>query len=237
MDRSRLSRRLKRRTEKTLLLSILGIILILFLLVKFGIPLLVNFSLLITGSKNDSETIPKNNSSFIMSPVLYPLFTATNSAKISISGEALPKQTVSLYLNDHMESKVKVKDDKTFLFEEIILSEGENIIKVKAADTNDKESDFSKPIIIVYKNTPPNLSIDSPSDDQGFSKEENTINVLGKTVPGAKVTVNNLWAIVDANGNYSKNIRLDNGENAINVVAVDEAGNKTEMKIKVNYSP
>lgn len=237
MDRSRLSRRLKRKTEKTLLLSVFGIILILFLLVKFGIPLLVNFSLLITGSKNDSETILKNSSSFVMQPVLYPLPTATNSAKISISGEALQKQIISLYLNNNMENKVKVKDDKSFLFEDIILSEGENIIKAKAADSNDKESDFSKPVVIIYKNAQPNLSIDSPSDNQIFSKEENSINVTGKTVSGAKVTVNDLWTIVDANGNYSKNIRLDNGENVINVIAVDEAGNKAEMKIKVNYSP
>lgn len=237
MDRSRLSRRLKRRTEKTLLLSILGIILILFLLVKFGIPLIVNFTLLISGSKNDSSTVSsKNDSSFVMPPVLNPLPTATNSAKISVSGIALPKQIIILYLNDKMQDKTKVKNDNRFSFEDLILSEGENVIKAKAAD-NDNESSFSESIIIVYKNTPPNLSINSPSDGQSFSKDENSITVSGKTDPGVKITINDLWAIVDANGDYSKELLLKEGENNITIIAIDEAGNKAELKIKINYSP
>lgn len=237
MDRSRLSKRLKRKTKKTLLLSILGIVLIIFLLIKFGIPLIVNFTLLISGSKNDPSTInSRNDSSFIMPPLLNPLSSATNSAKISISGIASQKQIISLYLNDQMQDKTKVKNDNTFSFEDLILSEGENVIKAKATD-NDKESSFSEPMTIIYKNSPPHLSIDSPSDGQSFSKEENSIIVSGSTDPGAKITINDLWAIVDANGNYAKNLLLKEGENNIVVIAIDEAGNKTELKIKVNYSP
>ena len=48
--------------------------------------------------------------------------------------------------------------------------------------------------------------------------------------------MNEFWAIVDAGGNFSYTLPLQNGENTIKVVATDEAGNKTEYEVKVTYS-
>lgn len=236
MTRSRLSRKLERQSQKTFLLSILGIAVIVFVLIKFGMPMLINFSLLLTG-KDTAVFKSKNSASFVPPPVLDPLFDATNSAQINISGKASKDETIKLYVNGELIDKIKANDDNTFEFKNVALKDGENSIRTKAQRENKEESDFSQQIIVVYKKDPPSLTIDSPSDGQSFSKDENSANVSGKTDSSTKVTINDFWAIVDDTGNFSYNLSLKEGENQIKIVTTDIAGNKTQKEIKVNYSP
>lgn len=235
MARSRLSRRMEQKNKKSLILSILGIVLIIFLLFKFGIPLLVNFSLFLSGAKGNQEQSQSQNPSFIAPPVLDSFPQATSSASIIISGIASKKQTVNLYINDNLVATTKAEEDGKFLFKETIKS-GENIIKAKAV-AGEKESDFSNTIITAFKSAPPSLNLSSPSDGQSFSKDQNTAEIKGTTDSDVRVTVNGLWAIADSSGNFSYSLPLQNGENRIKIVATDQAGNKTEREIKVAYSP
>lgn len=238
MKRSRLSRRLESQSKKSFYFSILGILIILFILVRFGIPLLINFSLFISGSKSSSESENSNSASFVAPPVIDPLpYDATSSAQISISGKAFPEQTINLYINDELVDKVSVIDNDSFIFKDIILKPGENSIKTKALADDKKQSDYSNTITVSLKKEPPALSVDSPSDNQSFPKDENTANVSGKTDPGVKVTVNDFWAIVDSDGKFSYTLKLHDGDNQIKIIATDDAGNKTEKEIKVTYSP
>lgn len=225
---------MERKTKKNLALSILGIILIFFLAFKFGIPLLVNISLFLSGSQGKEE-IKIQNSSFIAPPVLDSLPQATSSANIVISGLSSKNQTIKLYINNSLIDETKTDDKGIFLFKETIIP-GENTIKAKAI-AGDKESDFSGSIIIAFKSTPPSLNISSPSNNQSFSKDQNTAEVKGTTDPDVRVTVNGLWAITDSSGKFSYSLPLENGENKIKISAADLAGNKTEKEIKVNYSP
>jgi len=142
-----------------------------------------------------------------------------------------------LYLDGGLAGKMKVDKNGNFSFEEVKLSKGTNIITARALDEKGKESENSDQITVTFKTDPPQLSIDAPSDGQSFSKDDKTAQVRGKTDPGVKVTVNELWAIVDEGGNYSYQLPLRDGENKIKVTAVDEAGNKTEKEIKITYSP
>ncbi|MBI3070127.1 MAG: hypothetical protein HYY87_02375 [Candidatus Levybacteria bacterium] len=236
MKRSRLARRLEQQSKRNLLISALGILAVLFLLFKFGLPLLINFTLFISGFKNSQETAEKSVS-FVAPPVLNPLPSATNSAEVVISGSALQKQTVMLYLDGALVDKMKADKDGNFLFEEVKLTRGTNIIKARAMDEKGKESENSQQITVLFKSDLPLLTIDSPNEGQSFSKDDKTAQVKGKTDPGVKVTVNDFWAIVDESGNFSYQLPLRDGENKIKVIAVDEAGNKTETERKVNYSP
>lgn len=222
------------RTKKNLLLSILGIILVIFLIFKFGIPFLVNFSLLLSGSQNKEGT-KIQNSSFIAPPVLDSFPQATSSSNIIISGVASKKQTVNLYINDGLIDTVNAGDDGRFSFKQTI-NPGENTIKSKAV-VNEKESDFSNTIITAFKNAPPSLNVSSPSDNQLFSKDQVVADVKGTTGSDVKITVNGFWAITDSNGNFSYSLPLQNGDNKIKVIATDLAGNKTEKEIRVSYSP
>lgn len=234
MIRSRLTKRMEQKTKKNLALSVLGIILIVFFVFRFGTTLLVNFSLFLSGSQNKTET-KAQDSSFIAPPVLDSFPEATASANIIISGIASKNQTIDLYINDDLTDTVKAGDNGRFSFKETI-KPGESTIKVKAV-VNEKESDFSNSIITAFKNAPPSLNITSPSDGQSFSKDQNTIDIRGTTDSDVKVTVNGFWSITDSSGNFFYNFPLQTGENKIKIEATDLAGNKNEKEIKVTYSP
>ena len=234
---SRLARNIERRTKKNLFFSIFGIIVVLFLVIKLGIPLLVNFSLMLSNQKDKSTTSSSNSSnpSFIASPVLNPLPSATNSATLVISGTGNAGQTVRIYINSNLVDETPTKKDGTFSINKT-LKKGTNTIQAKS-ELNGKESDFSNSLNIVFNDTKPNLDITSPSDGQTFSKDQNTAQVSGKTDADIKVTVNGFWAIVDDNNNFSYSLPLQSGDNQIKIVATDSAGNTTEKDIKVTYNP
>lgn len=235
MKRSRLSRRLEKQGRKNIIFSIFGILFVFFALFKFGIPLLADFSLFV--SNNDTKSASeKQKLNFIAPPLLNPMFNATNSANINVSGVSSPKQTIELYINEELVNKITTEDDGSFKFTDIKLNGTENILKAKAIIDNN-ESDFSKPISVLFKNSNPSLTIESPSDNQNFSSDQKSIEVTGKTDAGVKVTINDFWVIVDETGKFSYNLTLKDGENNIKIIAIDEAGNKTEMEKKVTYSP
>lgn len=236
-NNSRLTKRLERKSRKNIALSLLGITAIFFLIFKFGIPLLANATLFISATKEETKKEKINDAkSYIQTPKLDPLQNATNSANIKISGEGSKNQTIVLYINKGLIDKINVDKNSKFVFKNVELEKGENIIQVRAIE-KDKKSNYSEEVIVVLKKDPPSLTIDSPSNDQSFSKEENTAKVSGKTDTTSKITVNDHWVIVDSGGNFSYNLPLKNGENKIKIVATDDAGNKKEEERKVNYSP
>ncbi len=233
MARSRLSKRIQQKTKKNFILSVLGIILIILLVLKFGIPLLVNFSVLISGSQNKDEAkIP--NPSFIAPPVLDSFPQATSSGNIVISGIDSKNQKINLYINDVLIDTVKTQDDGKFSFKESI-NPGDSIIKAKAV-VNEKESDFSNTVTTSFKNAPPSLNINFPSDNQAFSKDQNVVGIKGTTDPDVKITINGLWAITDSLGKFSYNLTLQSGENKVTIIEQDTAGNQAKKEIKVNSS-
>jgi len=194
---------------------------------------MTNIALFVSGSQATS-TDKNTSNSFMFPPALDPLPIATNSALIKISGNSSKNMTVELYINDDLIDKKSVDNNGNFVFD-YQLTPGDSLIKVRN-DNDNKKSDFSPIVTVSYKNAAPNLTIDSPSDGQKFSNDQRDITVSGKTDPGVTVTVNGFWAIIDQNNNYSYNLTLINGDNSIKVDATDQAGNKAEKTIKVNYS-
>jgi len=232
--RSRLYKKLEEKSKKNLLLTVFAIILITASVIKFGVPMMVNFALFISGSKDYDQNIKHEDSSFISPPFLNPLPIATNSAEVIIGGVSAPNQTIMLYINDNLVNTAETQKNGNFSFIET-LTKAENVIKVKAK-ANGKESEFSA-LNIAYINTPPSLTVASPTSDQSFSKDQNTVEIRGETDALTKVTVNDFWAITDQSNHFSYVLTLKEGENLIKVVATDRAGNKTEKEIRVTYSP
>ena len=234
MRRSRLTKKTERKTSQTIFLSIVGIVVVLFLLYKFGLGLLVNFSLFVSGSKGQQTNSDQNQINFIAAPILDPTFQATNSSTVTITGKADKSKDVYLYINNSQVDQVISDDKGTFKFVED-LTKGQNQIAAKIK-SKDKESDFSNTITITFQNSQPKLDISTPTDGQQFKKDQNTASVTGSTDPNVSVTVNGFWAIINDTNNFSYNLSLQNGDNQINIVATDQAGNKTEKSLKVNYS-
>ena len=236
MRRSRLSKKSERKSTQTLVLSVLGIAAVLFLLFRYGIPLISDASFLfgrVTSSPKTDDSSKKDEDKHVPSPDLDSLPKATKEQNITITGTSLSSLKVSIYLNGSKDNETEVSDDGTFEFS-VELSERDNIIKAKAF--NDKgESDFSDSVSINYKKSGPELSIDSPSDNADL-KGQNPIEVKGKTDPDVTVTINDFQAVTSSDGTYSYLLTLKGGGNEIKAIAVDLAGNKTEKIIRVNYS-
>jgi bacillopeptidase F len=230
---SRLEEIAKRRSERNIIIILVGIIGLVLLFFFYGIPFLINFSLWVEGLRGNKDMeVPVNASSYIAPPILDPLRDATNSAQINVSGSASPNEVIWLYVNGKYLNQVKVGGDKGFIFKDISLDTGANDIKAKAV-ISDKESGYSENMHIVYINKEPTLEITSPQDNQSISNGDGQVKVEGKTDPSVRVTVNNYWAIVETDGGFSYLLRLQKGDNTIKVVAADDAGNKTEKEIKV----
>jgi bacillopeptidase F len=195
---------------------------------------MINFSTFLSSSQNNNKS-SSQSASFIAPPVLNSFPQATSSANIVISGLASKNQMINLYLNDNLINSSKSGDDGKFIFKTTIKA-GYNTIYAKVY-VDGKESESSNIINTAFKSAPPSLNIDTPSDGQSFSKDQNIVEIKGTTDIDVKVTVNGFWAITDNSGNYSYNLLLQNGENKVVVIATDTAGNKAEKDIKVNYSP
>lgn len=215
-----------------MLLAIGGIIVIIALAISFGPQLLINFSLLVKNS-SDANEVAKEEITYIAPPVLNTLPDATKEAKIDISGFAGEKQTVKLYINGKQAGTKEVNKDKQFTFSQIELQKGKNEIKAKAVTEDEKESNYSETATIAYIAEPPTIEVSFPQDGQTLSKDNRSIKIQGKTNVGAKVTINDFWAITKDDGSFSYSMSLQDGENTIRIKATDAANNETTKEIKV----
>ncbi len=80
---------------------------------------------------------------------------------------------------------------------------------------------------------PPALSLSGPRD--GAMTETPSVMVSGTTEPGSTVVVNGVQAVVSDAGAFSLSVALMPGDNTIDVVATDAAGNSATSSVTVNY--
>ncbi len=234
MARSRLRSNLEKQTTRNVTLALLGIIVIFALVIVFGMQFLLSISSLVEKFKGSKDiTNSSQDINYIAPPILNPILSATNSAKISVEGFSTLKLTVKLYVNGRIVDTSSVKDDKSFIFRDVPIESGENSIHAKAVTETDRQSDFSNLLKITYNDKPPTLDIEAPQEGKSFSKDENPVKVSGRVDQGVKVTVNDFWAIVDDQGKFYYMLKLHDGENDIKIIATDTAGNKITKDIKV----
>lgn len=234
--RSRLTNKAKKKSTQTLILTIIGIVLILFILLKYGIPFISDLSFFtgrVTSTESNNSSSSKDDEDFIPVPQVDPLPKATNKDELQITGTSLSGLTVQLYLNGSRDDEAIVGSDNGFEFRPT-LTEGDNIIKVRAVK-NDKEGDFSQSFTIKYSKKAPEITIESPSDGANISGG-NPVEIKGRTNGENIVQVNDFQAITNPDGSWHYNLTLKGGDNEIKVVATDDAGNKAEKIIHVNYS-
>lgn len=203
-------------------------------LVFAGLPLLAKTILFFTSFKSDKPNITANNSTILFPPSLNPMFEATNTAKITISGYGEKEASIKIIVNGREQAKAASDTDGKFTAINISLSEGENVIRALNLKDN-KESTLSEPLIIIYKNSLPKLNIDKPKDGDKFSGDTQSISVSGTTDQGNRITVNGRMAIVDPQGKFDFSYKLSEGDNNINISASDDAGNETSKELKINY--
>ncbi|WP_121641429.1 S8 family peptidase [Virgibacillus sp. Bac330] len=157
----------------------------------------------------------------------------TNKQQVTVEGNASPTTTIQLMNNGEEIGSAEIGDDGAFAIP-AELAEGENeLTAVSQLDGN--PTGESEPVNITLDTEKPELTIDSPKNEEKLNRE--TVTVEGSVSDNNldAVKVNGKKAKVQ-DGKYSKRILLDNGENEIKVVAQDAAGNKTKEKITVDVN-
>lgn len=235
---SRLSRRQKKRyVRQSLLFTILTVFLI-FALLFWGIPSLVKLAIFLSDLRSSTQSISGKDSLPPSPPILQPVVDATNSAIIRMEGFAEEGSTVILSINSKDAYETIVESDGEFLFNSVQLRGGENRIVSRAIDVSGNESQSSSEIIILYDETPPSLTVDTPTEGASFfGASEQNLLVSGSTDPGSRVLVNGSFVILSQDGKFSNSISLSEGENPIIVTARDRAGNTSSETRTVTYSP
>lgn len=114
---------------------------------------------------------------------------------------------------------------------EVILNEGENSILIEAMD--DVGNTTTQEMLIHRKTTAPILSL-NVADNSTFQQSE--IQIMGKTDPGTIVSIGGLAISVSPVGEFQTTVKLAQGQNLLEVVAQDQAGNLTKRQKRINYS-
>ncbi len=148
----------------------------------------------------------------------------TNESIVNVAGTVPPG--TSLKVNGQ-EAVVR----EGGLFErEIILQEGENILRIEATD--DVGNVTSQELILRRKTIPPNLTVNV---DEGEIFQQSDVQIMGKTDAGAVVLVGGQSVAVSSLGEFQTTVSLLNGENLLDVVAQDQAGNTTQLQRRVTF--
>lgn len=113
---------------------------------------------------------------------------------------------------------------------EVILQEGENIVEIEATD--DVGNTASQELIVHRKTAPPALSLNV---EEGEVFQQSEVQILGKTEVGATVLVGGQSVVVGPLGEFQTTLNLLNGENLLEVVAQDQAGNVTQLQRRLVY--
>lgn len=174
----------------------------------------------------------------VSSPVLSAPYTATNSAQITLRGTATPGISVLLGINGSIGNKTTADDQGGFVFENVTMSQGENLFFAYAEDSSGNRSDGSNAVTVSYSTDVPKLEVSEPAEGAVITqRKQSVISVKGKTDQGNKVYLNGQFLFVAGDGSFSGSVQLQTGDNTIAVKAVNTAGNETLIELHVKYMP
>jgi bacillopeptidase F (M6 metalloprotease family)/subtilisin family serine protease len=156
----------------------------------------------------------------------------TNEAAVTVQGTASPTTSISLLNNGEEVATADIGEDGTFNID-IELAEGENTLQA-VTYVNGEEATESETVTVTLDTIAPDLNITNVKDGDRTNRETLTVQGTVSDANLSSVTVNGQQAAVEAeSGTFSKRILLDQGENVIEVVATDGAGNTTTKTLTV----
>lgn len=122
------------------------------------------------------------------------------------------------------------------------LNDGENTITITCKDHDENDSNVAS-VTFTVDTVAPTLSISAPADNLKTNIEQVTVvgttnDITSKPVI---VTITNNGVdqgevVVNANGEFSKEITLNDGDNTLIITSTDKAGQSSSLTTHVNYS-
>jgi len=160
---------------------------------------------------------------------------ATFSAQLKIGGFADPTATVVFVLNGNQVEEKNVNEEGEFN-QLINLEKGENQLVIYTVNEFGTESLQTRSFQIVFDDEPPIITIFEPEPDSVIELKRNrSTRVMGETEAFSRVYLNDRLVMVGEDGQFSTSYFLDEGENILKFVAIDPAGNQSELEIKVEF--
>jgi hypothetical protein len=225
--------RLNKEGNKSRFYILLSIIFV-GVMIKWGIPFMIDT---ISGPQKSPSIMGEKDIIPPQQPIFSALPEATNSADLSIEGFTEPDAFVELMVNEVASGTIRANESGLFKFN-VSLKQGDNNIQVSAEDLSGNKSQ-SVVARVMYDNSALELTVDSPKDgSEYFGRANQTVNVTGKVnKEGCEVLVNNSFALVDKSGSFAYRLMLSDGENTVKVIAIDKAGNRDELELKLKFNP
>ncbi|MBP9817996.1 hypothetical protein KBC75_04605 [Candidatus Shapirobacteria bacterium] len=231
--RSRIERKNEEEiTKKTVFMGV-ATVLVIGLLLVFGLPLLVRLSIFLGDLKKNNQTTTQKVLPPMTPRIVLP-FEATNSATILVSGFGEKGTTVELLKNDVSVGKAEVTENGEFNFSDIILDGGENLFSAISISDKSGSSEPSKPLAINFDDQAPVLTMINPSEDK-LTVDYADFDVIGQTEKEARVTINGRIAMVDDAGKFKFKYQLTSGDNSLELVVRDLAGNEIRKTVMIKY--
>ncbi len=133
---------------------------------------------------------------------------------------------VTLKINNQT---IPVSPDGGFSYD-LLMDEGQQVIQVSATDDVGNVTTVER--FVNVKTKGPMLELELA---EGASFSDSQIQVTGRTNPGAQVTVNRKIVTVGSMGDFQTTLQLMEGDNLIEFVARDQAGNASSLTRHVRY--
>ncbi|PIR42326.1 hypothetical protein CO058_01140 [candidate division WWE3 bacterium CG_4_9_14_0_2_um_filter_35_11] len=168
-------------------------------------------------------------------PFLVEIPKATQNDSVDISGKAESGVKVTLYTEGSKSSETTSDSEGTFSFTGVRVGIFPTTIYTTATDESDNESKKSQAYSIVKDATVPELEVITPKNGEEIKSTGHTYKVTGKTEPDVTITVNGQLAIINQNGEFSVSVRLEEGDNSLEIIAKDIAQNETTEKRFVKF--
>ncbi|RMF04844.1 MAG: hypothetical protein D6768_02295 [Chloroflexi bacterium] len=149
----------------------------------------------------------------------------TNQSIITVSGVA-PAGT-SIKIN----GQNAAVDENGAFSREVILQEGENVLRIAATD--DVGNETSQEFLVRRKTTAPVLTV-NVENGQVFQQPD--VQIIGQTEPGVLLKVGGQVVPVSSLGEFQTSVNLATGDNLLDVLAQDQAGNTTRLQRRISYN-
>lgn len=235
---SRLSRTEEKTARHRIAIGLIGSIALLIFFAVFGLKLLIGFSLLVDKIRGGTTPVDQSSQSVLLAPVLDTISDATNSATLTIGGTAQANDTVILYKNGTEYKKLPIPDTGVFRITDIPVDEGAVSFYAIITDQKNRTSERSNTVSTTVDRTPPKLVVDSPSDNTTINDGSHKVTVTGLTDnDDIRVTITGRIVVIKSDGSFTYHMPLNDGQNKLEIIATDPAGNTTTVTRMVTYQP
>jgi outer membrane protein assembly factor BamB len=188
-------------------------------------------------SKDKAGNVFKLNRTVIIDATKIPLeldlpepgFAGSQTTTYTLKGKTSPNHSVVALIDNVPVGYCQSDEEGSFELEITVEGDGQYNVTVIASTMSEKTSDPT-PFTLIVDSQPPAIECDIPE-----LVSQSPVTLEGTTEPMAKVFINGQEASVDLEGNFSFEIELNSGLNAVTVKAVDTLGNESTIDSYIKF--